>query len=106
MFLAIAAEKSVGNAEENPVEIQPSWAKWEGENVQYTFDGYDWDTIDGWKVPGEYAEWQLDVLKAGRYEVTIAYGCSPVKMGGVMKLTAGDSSIDFKVSRAALSLVA
>lgn len=87
----------VGNVEENPVEIQPSWAKWEGENVQYTFDGYDWDTIDGWKVPGEYAEWQLDVLKAGRYEVTIAYGCSPVKMGGVMKLSAGDSAIDFKV---------
>ncbi len=87
----------VGNVEENPVEIQPSWAKWEGENVQYTFDGYDWDTIDGWKVPGEYAEWDLDVLKSGLYEVTIAYGCSPVKMGGTLRFTAGQSRLYFKV---------
>ena len=87
----------VGNAEENPVEIQPSWAKWEGENIQYTFDGYDWDSIDGWKVVGEYAEWNLDVKKAGAYEVTIAYGCSPVKMGGTMKLSAGKAALDFKV---------
>jgi len=87
----------VGNPEENPVEIQPSWAKWEGDHIQYTFDGYDWDSIDGWKVPGEYAEWNLDVKKSGRYEVTIAYGCSPVKMGGEMKLSAGKSTVDYKV---------
>lgn len=87
----------VGNPEENPVEIQPSWAKWEGENIQYTFDGYDWDTIEGWKVPGEFAEWQLNVMKEGLYEVTISYGCSPVKMGGILRLSAGDSNLDFKV---------
>lgn len=87
----------VGNPEENPVEIQPSWAKWEGEHIRYTFDGYDWDSIDGWKVPGEHADWQLDVRKAGTYEVTIAYGCSPVKMGGKMKLSAGKATLDFKV---------
>ncbi|MEM9015731.1 MAG: arylsulfatase, partial [Verrucomicrobiota bacterium] len=29
----------VGDPAENPVEIEPSWATWEGENINYTFDG-------------------------------------------------------------------
>jgi len=87
----------VGNPAENPVGIQPSWAKWEGKNIQYTFDGYDWDSIDGWRTPGEHAVWELDVKKAGAYEVSIAYGCSPVRMGGVLKVSAGKSSLEFKV---------
>jgi arylsulfatase A len=88
----------VGNPAENPVAIQPSWAKWEGENIQYTFDGYDWDSIDGWKVPGEYAEWNLDVRQAGTYEVTIAYGCSPVRMGGKLRVSAGNAALEFDVA--------
>ena len=39
----------VGHPDESPVEIEPSWATWEGDHINYTFDGYDWDTIDGWR---------------------------------------------------------
>ena len=35
----------VGHAQENTVEIQPSWAKTDGDGVKYVFEAYDWDTI-------------------------------------------------------------
>ncbi len=85
----------VGHPDENPSEIQPSWATWHGDNINYTFDGYDWDTIDGWKTPGEYAEWNLDVVTAGDYEVLARYGCRADNVGGKIRLSAGDSSLEF-----------
>lgn len=80
-----------------PVEIQPSWAAWEGENTNYTFDGYDWDTIDGWKAPGEKATWQLDVTEPGRYAVTLTYGCRPLDAGGELRLSSGAAQLIHKV---------
>ena len=87
----------VGHPGEDPVEIEPSWAKWEGEHIHYTFDGYDWDTIDGWKEPGENATWRLDVRKPGRYRVSLQYGCRPLDAGGVLRVSSGESVIDHAV---------
>ncbi|QDT43327.1 Arylsulfatase [Gimesia alba] len=64
----------VGDSEEPVVELQPSWAILKGEGLEYSFDGYDWDTIDGWKSNAGTASWQLDVLKPGRYAVELSYG--------------------------------
>ncbi len=86
----------VGHPAENPVEIQPSWAALHGETVQYTFRGYDWDTIDAWRKPGDSATWRLDVLTPGEYEVTARYGCSQSDGGGELKIAAGDSSLTFQ----------
>jgi arylsulfatase A len=84
----------VGDPREPRVEIQPSWATLEGETVKYVFRAYDWDTIEGWRRPGESAAWQLDVQRAGRYEVAISYGCAGPHAGGVLGLTAGRSGAD------------
>ena len=84
----------VGHPEEQSVELQASWAKLNGETIQYTFRGYDWDTIDSWNKPGESATWRLDVVSSGRYEVTISYGCSHGDSGGKLRISVGDSSLD------------
>ena len=85
----------VGRADENPVEMQASWAvidgteasvthpyshpthpptaqptTIDGATINYTFAAYEWDTIDGWKKPGEAATWRIDVVAEGDYEVT------------------------------------
>ena len=86
----------VGDPAENPVEIQASWATLSGDSVKYTFRGYDWDTIDSWNQPGDGVVWQLDVKAAGQYEVVIHCGCSAADRGGVLKLSAGDSAIEFR----------
>ncbi len=88
----------VGHPGENPVEIEPSWASWEGENIAYTFDGYDWDTIDAWKTPGEKAVWRLDVVEPGRYAVRLSYGCRPLDAGGVLRLRSGDAVLEHTVN--------
>ncbi|MDF1825720.1 MAG: sulfatase-like hydrolase/transferase [Verrucomicrobiales bacterium] len=87
----------VGHPGEDPVEIEPSWASWEGDHINYTFDGYDWDTIDGWKDPGETATWRLDVVEAGTYTVKLSYGCRPLDAGGLLRVSSGDSMIEHTV---------
>ena len=84
-----------------PVEISPSWATWTGKHINYTFDGYDWDTIDGWKEPGEKATWRLDVQEAGTYDVKLSYGCRPTIAGGTLKLFSGTSQLEHEVNATA-----
>ena len=86
----------VGLDDQNPVEIQASWATLEGKTVQYVFRGYDWDTIEAWSQPGESASWELDVRTPGRYEVTISYGRSPAAKGGRLRISAGASAVEFQ----------
>ncbi len=88
----------VGHPKENPVELSPSWASWDGPHIQYTFDGYDWDTIDGWKQPGEKATWRLDVRQAGTYRVQLSYGCRPIDAGAVIHLRVGESAVEHTVA--------
>ena len=56
------------------------------------FRGYDWDTMEGWKEPGEDAIWNLDVLNGGQYDVLISYGRS-ARGGGTLKICVRDESI-------------
>ena len=85
----------VGHAEENPVELQPSWATTNGANVTYVFDAYDWDTIEGWTQVGERADWSIDVVAAGTYALALDYGCSAASVGGRLKVSCGDSTVYF-----------
>jgi arylsulfatase A len=87
----------VGHPNEPTAEISPSWAVWSGKHVRYTFNGYDWDTIDGWKDPGEKATWRLDVQTEGTYKVQLSYGCRPLDQGGTLRMRIGDNSIDHQV---------
>jgi arylsulfatase A-like enzyme len=91
----------VGHPDQNPVKLEPSWASWEGPHVRYTFDGYDWDTIDSWKESGERATWRIEVIRPGRYAVTLGYGCRPQHAGGVLEIAAGPSSIRHTVQATA-----
>ncbi len=78
-------------------ELSPSWAKWKGDHIQYTFDGYDWDTIDHWKKPDESATWRLNVAQSGDYEIKLTYGCRPIDAGGTLRLAVGEHSITHKI---------
>ena len=91
----------VGHPNQNPVKLEPSWATCEGDHIVYTFDGYDWDTIDSWKQPGEQAVWRIDVLQPGQYAVILSYGCRPQAAGGVLEVSAGPSSLQHTVQATA-----
>ncbi|MEM7699737.1 MAG: sulfatase-like hydrolase/transferase, partial [Verrucomicrobiota bacterium] len=77
--------------------IEPSWATWAGDGIEYVFDGYDWDTIEGWRAPGEKATWQLDVKASGTYAVTLRYGCRPLDAGGKARISVKESALEFSI---------
>ena len=89
----------VGHADENPVELQPSWAKTQGEGTKYVFEAYDWDTIEGWSKSGESAEWRIAIAHGGRYEVALDYGCAGANVGGRLKISIGAASVEFTPAR-------
>jgi hypothetical protein len=86
----------VGQADENPVEIQASWAQLPGASPEYVFRAYDWDTLQSWARPGDAATWELDVKRAGHYEVTLSYGCPPLDCGGRLRISVGPSAVEFQ----------
>lgn len=83
----------VGRDDQNPVELQASWATTKGKSTNYTFRGYDWDSIDGWNRPGASAGWRLNVLKSGTYDVTISYAADSSSAGSRFAIAAGDSTV-------------
>lgn len=95
----------VGHPDQPEVEIQPSWAKLEGENTRYVFEGYDWDTIEGWSQEGDKAVWRLDVQTTGRYEISIRYGRQRVPSEAKLRLRIGQgdksSQLNFATSATA-----
>jgi hypothetical protein len=84
----------VGRADENPVELQASWATLQGDAINYVFRAYDWDTIDGWKTSDESAGWKIDVVQAGDYEVTVSYGASHASAGSRFRISIGDAALE------------
>ena len=104
----------VGDRLEDPVDLLPSWARHRGqhasvvmarhrdplppaplggrpveESTVYTFGAYYWDTIEGWREPGEFAAWTIDVAEAGEYEITLVYGCDLDDAGGRFSVSVG-----------------
>lgn len=87
----------VGRNDEDAVELQASWATLVGKSTRYTFRGYDWDSIDGWSSAECAARWRLQVVNAGRYEVTVSYGADPTSAGSVFDLGVNDARLSAKV---------
>ena len=112
--------------EEPTTEVPPSWGIWNGthvtwpspgsepdgppqpiaqsgprQDINYTFAGYDWDSIDGWRKPGDHVDWNLNVLRPGTYTVEASYACAPTDAGGVLRLAAGPHTLDHKVQATA-----
>ena len=87
----------VGRKDENPVEIQMSWAELHGKNTRYTFSSYDWDVIDGWDTKGDAVDWDIDVVRSGKYEVKIQYGCTRTDAGGKFSVSVVDANVDGQV---------
>lgn len=91
----------VGDDLQPETVISPSWSTWHGEHIRYEFEGYDWDTIEGWKTPGENAVWRLNVKQPGSYRVQISYGCRPQDAGGMLGLSVGAKQLTYKVEATA-----
>ena len=91
----------VGRSDENPVEITLLWGEPVGKKLQLTFFHYVGDTFDHWSEVADYARWNIDVVQAGNYQVTMEYSCLPEDAGSKVAISVGDSKLEHTVEATA-----
>lgn len=90
----------VGYAQENPV-VLPAPQSYLHDNLKF-FGGAGWahDWITGWGNAADYVHWDIDVVRAGRYEVTLRYLCPKSDLGAKVAVSAGASSVQATITQA------
>jgi arylsulfatase A-like enzyme len=84
----------VGHASENPIELEAPDAVLSGLVYKNSRQGYANDWIAGWTSTDSTATWEIDVVRAGRYDVTLAYICQEQNAGSRIRVTAGSKSTE------------
>ncbi len=106
-FLAEVRPASMGTPpipvgfEEAPRVVLPTTeAELSGELAYANVSGYSEDWVVGWDAEDETIAWDLDVVRAGRFEVEMLYACPPEAIGSKVRLEVGSSLLDFAIERA------
>jgi hypothetical protein len=86
----------VGRADENPVELDVTWAEAAGGRkiVKPQYDRYIRDRVTDWTDAGDSVRWAIDVTRPGTYEVRLNYGCAPADAGSTFRVSVGDARVD------------
>jgi arylsulfatase A len=79
----------VGREDENPVELDVTWATPVGRKIRPAYRRYIRDSVEQWSQVGDAVRWSIEVVRAGNYEVTLDYGCRPADAGGRFAVSAG-----------------
>lgn len=84
----------VGRADEDPVELDLTWAEARGSRLQPRYLHYNRDYVANWSVPGDALAWKIDVVRPGRYRVELTYGCEPRDAGGRFRIRVGRATLE------------
>ena len=95
----------VGYDEENPVVLHAPQATLTGNLHFACGPGYAHDWLTGWTSTEATIRFEIDVVKEGRYEVRLQYGCSPIDAGSQVELIAGDETLRASIATAQAPLV-
>ncbi|WP_319268569.1 arylsulfatase [uncultured Draconibacterium sp.] len=62
---------------------------------------YGWahDWIDFWTSTGAYAQWEIDVVEEGEYEIEISYALAPEDVDVKMNIEVGDKNLPFTIKK-------
>jgi len=85
----------IGRPDEDPVEIDLAWADAEG-GVRPRYLHYNRDHTENWTRAGDALTWKVDVVRGGRYEVRLAYGCPAADAGGTFRIVSGGAKLEVR----------
>ena len=70
-------------------------------NVRF-MGGIGWanDWLTNWQSTDDYVSWELDVVRGGRYEVTLMYTCPKTDVGSRIRVEIGAQAAEVVVDRA------
>ncbi|MFN8179226.1 MAG: arylsulfatase [bacterium] len=85
---------------ESPTVSLPVTECFLGKGLRFANElGWAEDWATGWTDPKDRLEWDLDVVRAGRYEVTLLQTAPKEAVGAVLMVSAGPVSCQAKVER-------
>jgi arylsulfatase A len=62
--------------------------------------GWANDWVTGWHSTDDYVWWEIDVVRAGEYEVTLLYVCAEQDVGSKIRVEVGGQSVEGVLRRA------
>ena len=90
----------IGHPATNVVAIQAEDAQLAGDLKFRRVKGWAHDSILNWKSTDDSAVWALDVLRPGRYEVTLMYGCQDDGAGARIAIEIGGQHVESTIRQA------
>jgi arylsulfatase A-like enzyme len=88
----------VGYEQENPARLPGPQAYLNGSLKYAHGTGFAHEWITNWKAIGDWAHWEIDVVKAGRYEISLRYLCPAKDVGSKIKVTVGGKSLEASIT--------
>jgi arylsulfatase A-like enzyme len=89
----------IGHAEENPVTLYAPQAQFEGLKF-YAGPGYAHDWLTGWNDTSARLWFDVDVKRAGTYELALRYTCPAADAGSRVRVTLAGTSQEVTVPAA------
>jgi len=95
----------VGFPEENPVSLPATQAWFEGGPAFEQGQGWANDWLTSWTDTDARLWWELDVVEAGTYDVSLEYLCPEDEAGARVRVSAGESEAAATVTATAIHQV-
>lgn len=97
---SLRVPNEVGRRDENPV---PIWSPFAQEAALHGNNRYAQVVRQAhyWSEVTEAVRWKLDVVRSGRYEVILSYGCRASDAGSKIRISVGNSKIEHIVRETA-----
>ncbi len=89
----------VGHVERPAVELPAPEAYFSGKIGWYNRWGFAHDWLTGWSDAADTIWWEIDVKRAGRYEVTLMVTCPPQAVGTRLRVEAGGASVEGTIEK-------
>ncbi|MBA7579789.1 hypothetical protein ES708_21665 [subsurface metagenome] len=83
-----------------PVVILPAPEAYFAGGIRYANQGTAHDWLTGWESIEDAVWWDIDVVRASRYEVILHYTCPEGDTGAKIRITAGNATLDGAVDQA------
>ncbi len=90
----------IGHAEENPVHLHAPSATLDGGVSFFGRAGFANDWVTGWTSTGASVSWEIEVVRAGRYEISLGYLCPEADAGSKIRVSIGDANVEGTVRAA------
>ena len=91
---------SVGYRARPAVELPAPEAYFTGDIQWYNQHGFAHDWLTGWTATEDFVWWDIEVVRSGRYQVTLMYTCPPDAVGTRLRVEAPGSAAEGAIREA------